>query len=370
MESNTLLFPVNRDFTGKCGVVHSVWFKKIHIGHGALWELPVIINEFYVGRKVLLVGDIVTKQLFVDKISKLFSPPPEAFVIGGPSLEEVNRLAETLARDTVPVAVGGGSVIDVVKLASYMRGVPFVSVPTSPSHDGIISSTASITVKGKKTSFKAKPPETAVLDLTALSSAPKRMISAGYGDVLVKYTSLKDWELSHMDTGEYFCQDSFEISLKTLDKISSDLRVHGVDVVDLVYALVNSGGSMVIAGSSRPESGSEHIVSHYLDNHAARPAMHGEQVALLTLLLSFYHSVLNPYWWNEKDKSPEEIFRVLRLAGLPQWFQQLGISDTEVLEALVNAVKERPDKYTILHKYPMDARTAQELIVKTSSLAH
>ena len=48
-------------------------------------------------------------------------------------------------------------------------------------------------------------------------------------------------------------------------------------------ALVMSGVAMEVAGSSRPASGSEHLISHAYDQIADRPRMHGEQVGVATI---------------------------------------------------------------------------------------
>ncbi|PSO05469.1 hypothetical protein B9Q13_01855 [Candidatus Marsarchaeota G2 archaeon ECH_B_SAG-G16] len=366
MSNNILLFPINKQFTGKCGKIHKVEFKKILIGKGVFDDLPIILKEFYGNSQFLLVGDKITTELFVNKIVNAFSLPPNTCVINGATMEEVQRVATQLFKGVIPVAIGGGSVIDVVKLASYIKNIPFVSVPTSPSHDGIISGTASILVNGKKTTQKAKPPEVALLDTVVLASAPKRLISAGYGDVLVKFTSLKDWQLSNMDTGEFYCEDSVSISDRVLEQICTSLQSSGLNVTDLAYALVNSGASMVIAGSSRPESGSEHIVSHYLDTHSPRTGLHGEQVGLLTLLISHYYVEKAPeIWWTQPSRQPEEIRRFLSLAGLPHTLAELGIQASLVIEALQNASTERPDKYTILHKFPPNKNEATDLVIKS-----
>ena len=63
------------------------------------------------------------------------------------------------------LGVGGGRPIDVAKCASFNLKMPFVSVPTAASHDGIVSSRASIiNDKGRKESLGAQPPLALVAD--------------------------------------------------------------------------------------------------------------------------------------------------------------------------------------------------------------
>jgi glycerol-1-phosphate dehydrogenase [NAD(P)+] len=54
----------------------------------------------------------------------------------------------------------------------------------------------------------------------------------------------------------------------------------------LATALMLNGVSMAIAGSSRPASGSEHLISHALDLLEARPVLHGLQTGTAAYLMS------------------------------------------------------------------------------------
>ena len=47
-----------------------------------------------------------------------------------------------------------------------------------------------------------------------------------------------------------------------------------------------NGIAMEICGSSRPASGSEHLISHALDASSARPRLHGLQVGVATYVAS------------------------------------------------------------------------------------
>ena len=47
-----------------------------------------------------------------------------------------------------------------------------------------------------------------------------------------------------------------------------------------------NGVAMEICGSSRPASGSEHLISHALDAISERPRLHGLQVGVATYLVS------------------------------------------------------------------------------------
>lgn len=69
-----------------------------------------------------------------------------------------------------------GSIIDVTKLASFKMGIPFISFPTTASHDGIASANASIKGLNVKTSIKAKPPIAVIADIDVIKR-PKKIPS-------------------------------------------------------------------------------------------------------------------------------------------------------------------------------------------------
>jgi len=92
MSNNILLFPINKQFTGKCGKIHKVEFKKILIGKGVFDDLPIILKEFYGNSQFLLVGDKITTELFVNKIVNAFSLPPNTCVINGATMEFFKKI--------------------------------------------------------------------------------------------------------------------------------------------------------------------------------------------------------------------------------------------------------------------------------------
>ena len=102
-------------------------------------------------------------------------------------------------------------------------------------------------------------------------------------------------------------------------------------------ALVSSGVAMTIAGSSRPASGSEHKFSHALDRIAKRPALHGEQCGVGTIMMMYLHS---GNW--------EEVRDSLLAIGAPTTARALGVTDQEVVDALVHAHEIAKERYTIL----------------------
>ena len=256
------------------------------------------------------------------------------------SISGTNRvIKEQNARFTI--GVGGGRSIDVAKYTAFTNGLPFISVPTAASHDGIVSGRASIHQGGRAKSMEARPPVALLADTGIIAKSPFRLLSAGYGDVISNYSAVKDWELSHRLTNEHFSSYA-----AVLAKMSAELLIRDAEFIKegleesawkVVKALLGGGVAMAIAGSSRPASGAEHMFSHILDHILDKPALHGEQCALGSIIMMYLHG---EDWLFTRD--------AMKKIGLATTAAELEIPDDMVVKAIVDAPKIRPERFTIL----------------------
>lgn len=117
-------------------------------------------------------------------------------------------LAEAADRKTVLFALGGGVVGDITGFAaaSYMRGVPFVQVPTTllaQVDSSVGGKTAINHPRGKNMIGAFYQPLRVVCDLAVLDTLPDRELSAGLAEV-IKYgpiadAAFLDWIDAHLD---------------------------------------------------------------------------------------------------------------------------------------------------------------------------
>ncbi len=337
--------------------------KKIIVGMNVLWEIPKVIQELRLGKKVLIITGPNVWGLVGNTVEEMMSSSNviyEVSKVSRPTLSEAEALHEVLNKflPDVIIGLGGGKPIDIAKYLSASSGIPFVSVPTTSSHDGVASPFASLRGGGKITSVPAKPPVAIIADLNIIALAPSRVIKAGAGDLIAKFTAVLDWRLAHRLKGEYYGDYSAQLALLSAKHVvnSSDLisklSVEGVRVI--VEGLISSSVAMCIAGSSRPASGSEHLFSHALDFIANYPALHGEQVGVGTIMMSYLHGM---EW--------RRIKRVLRRIGLPTTAKELGVKDVDVINALTMAHKIRTERYTILGESGLTYEAAEKLAKET-----
>jgi len=257
------------------------------------------------------------------------------------------------------LGIGGGKSIDAAKYAAYVNNGYIVSIPTAPSHDGIASPFASIKGLDKPTSIYTRTPYAIIADIDIISKAPPRLLRSGVGDLLGKITAVKDWELAHRLRGEYYGEYAAQLALLSAKHV---MKYHeliasgnpdGVRI--LVEALISSGVAMCIAGSSRPASGSEHLFSHALDLLAPDKGLHGEKVALGTIMMLYLYG----------DERWRSIRRIMKRIGLPTTAEELGVSPETIVEALTTAHLIRPERYTILGEKGLTREAAWRLVKNT-----
>ena len=234
-----------------------------------------------------MISPELEKTLQREKISL------DYLIVHEATLESVNRAEEKISKihPTVVLGVGGGKDIDVAKLSSARMGIPFISIPTAASHDGIASAHSSIKGSQQPFSMKGQAPIAIIADIALISRSPYRLTASGCGDVIAKYTAVRDWKLGSRMVNEYYGDYAANLALmsaKLVMKSAEDIRMQKEEAIrTVVEALISCGVAMSIAGSSRPCSGSEHLFAHALDLLTPNKALHGEKCAVGTILCAY-----------------------------------------------------------------------------------
>lgn len=358
--------------------------KVIELERGAIRKVaPYLRKQGYA--HVLLVADETTyaaagEQLTglleaegVDARGCLIRPDAQGDVVAD-EIALVQLLLEVRPEETdVLLAVGSGTIHDIVRFAAHKTGKPFVSVPTAPSVDGFTSAGAPLIVCGVKKTVPAVPPVAIFADLDVLVAAPQRLVAAGFGDMLGKYTSLFDWKFSHLTAGEPYDEQAAAITERALLSCVSHADAIGARTEDgiraLMTALIESGMAMLLFGQSHPASGAEHHLSHYWEmeylRQGRRALLHGAKVGVACAEIArVYHAAgegtlpgaepaaLREHReqvraWLRDLPGEAELRGLLRQAGGPSTLAELGVGEELFARSLREAHRVR-DRRTLL----------------------
>ncbi|MFW3147291.1 MAG: NAD(P)-dependent glycerol-1-phosphate dehydrogenase [Thermoplasmatota archaeon] len=321
--------------------------RGILIKKGAALEVGNVCRKmFHLEGRALIVCDPVTEGIAGKAVeASLLDSGYETEIIKiqgatDSSVEVVSQYISEHGKYFI-LGVGGGRPIDVAKYVGMIKEMEFISVPTAASHDGIASSRASIEMDGRKKSIMARAPLGVIADIDIIKDSPYRLLASGSADIISNYTAVLDWKLAHRLKGDTFSEYAAALSEMTA-KLVMD-RAHEIkpklegSVRIVMKALVSSSVAMSIAGSSRPASGSEHMFAHALDVIAEKPALHGEETGVGTIMMMYLHG---GDW--------ERIRDALAIIGAPTNAEELGVTDDEIIRSLLEAHKIRPNRYTIL----------------------
>ena len=165
-------------------------------------------------------------------------------------------------------------------------------MPTTLSNDSLCSTVARLMSGGKKRSYAVQPPLGILIDFGVVSRSPKNLTLAGVADVISNQSAVKDWLLSNRNTGE----PVDELAMMLAKSAPTSLFKYNAEDVgsdeflyDLASGLILSGMSMMVTGSSRGASGSEHLISHAIDEYFPdKSTIHGLQVGWAHLMVEKY----------------------------------------------------------------------------------
>ncbi len=284
--------------------------RALRIGQGIINEVPDLFKEQFPGRSAIIVADTTTYRVAGDEVFKLLKNAginqEEPFIYPAEELYAeytyIDQLTSALQKhDAIPVAVGSGTINDLTKLASHLKGRRYMCVATAASMDGYTAFGSSITAKGAKQTFDCPAPLACLADINIIRNAPKEMTASGYADLFAKVTAGADWILADALGVEAIDKQAWSIIQDGLhDTLSDPQGIAEGDIKaisGLTEGLMLGGFAMQRAKSSRPASGAEHQFSHLwnmehlLNNEES--ISHGFQVSIGTLaILALYEQVI------------------------------------------------------------------------------
>jgi 3-dehydroquinate synthase len=321
----------------------------IYIGEGLLSQIQYI-EPHLKQRQVAIVTNTTVAPLYLESLQALlrqhgiknFSiilPDGEAYK----NQEALNLiydglLKERCERNTTLIALGGGVIGDMTgyAAATYLRGVPFIQIPTTllSQVDSSVGGKTGINHSlGKNMIGAFYQPQCVIADINTLKTLPQREFAAGMAEV-IKYGLIRD---------ELFF-NWLEKNIEGLMKLNSSLLIEAIerscqnkaDVVEMdeyesgVRATLNLG----------------HTFGHAIENAMGYGVwLHGEAVA--TGMVMAAHLSKSMQWLSEEDF--KRIINLLKLATLPinppkissQQYMELMSMDKKVMDGKIRLVLQK-----------------------------
>ncbi len=256
----------------------------IYIGERLLARAELLTRQLP-QRRAALVTDTVVAPLYLDAVANALNAAGISVVpIVIPAGEQhkdwqtLNAvfdalLASRCERKTTLIALGGGVIGDLTGFAAatYLRGVPFIQIPTTllaQVDSSVGGKTAINHPRGKNMIGAFYQPLAVIADTTTLVTLPRREIGAGLAEI-IKYGLIRDaafyeWLENHIDA------------------------LAGGDATALSYAIRRSceNKAEVVAADEREESGERALLNFgHTFGHAIEAGLgygswlHGEAVA-------------------------------------------------------------------------------------------
>ena len=289
-----------------CGRIHTFDLKVYEAERGLVHKVGEILTNSNFPKKIYIVSDENAMRVSEGILESLAGFEYELKVYPDMRYAYMSTSKEIMeaAKDFDGIlSIGTGSVNDVCRYAAAQANKAFAIFATAPSMDGFASDSAPLIENNFKVSYPCRQPSVVIADTDILAASPVELKAAGFGDILGKYVGVVDWKVANYTVGEYYCENVVQLVKKAVadvvamaDKITICDPEAAKSVMD---SLILTGCAMQLVKSSRPASGSEHVVSHYWEihklEHGIWPDFHGKKVGIATLLVVRLYKKLLAY---------------------------------------------------------------------------
>ncbi|MCL2879001.1 MAG: sn-glycerol-1-phosphate dehydrogenase, partial [Treponema sp.] len=297
--------------------------KELLVGNDVYGKVPELIKKLYAPGPVYIVADANTMKVAGNTVVEIIQaagiPIIDKFIFPGePRLHAEYGHIETLVAELskkqascpqrmIPVAIGSGTINDLVKKASGEVALPYLCIPTAASVDGYTSYGAAILKDGFKQTLSCGAPLSIAADTNVMAKAPTYLTSSGFGDLAGKIIAGADWLISESVSG-FGAKSADTVEQKAwamvqhglyynIDRSLTAVQGDREALKALFEALSITGFAMQYLSDYRPVSGAEHLFAHVweMDNlcmEDGNPVTHGHKVAMGSLACAAFLEIL------------------------------------------------------------------------------
>ncbi len=214
--------------------------------------------------------------------------------------KSVSQVLKALDADTrVLIAIGGGTLHDIVRYCAEKLGIPYVACPTAASTGSFCACDCHMILEGKPTIVPAHGPIVVLADSEVLRQAPSRLTAAGMGEILSKAIVLADMRITGLITGNMPCakteamvRQGILLAIGCLEEV---VQGNGGAFTQMAYGLfLSSLSAQMSADTAKPLTAPEQLAA-LMDlmpkAYGAKEDMHsGEILGVWAILLAdLYH---------------------------------------------------------------------------------
>jgi len=307
-------------------------------------QIPLFLKQNNISfNNILVVSGSTSSYKYAEII--LNSIKSDSYIVHRNDLNTIEALQEYCLTKKVDllIGVGGGSILDVVKRVSLLTNIENLLVPTIIANDGLVSPISVIKdINDQTLSLPGRTPFGVVVDINIIRNAPTKFLQSAAGDILSNISATNDWVLSSINNGEPINDLAYMLSRSAAFALihheSKDIKNRNF-LKQIVYCQINSGLAMALAGTSRPCSGSEHLISHAIDfNNLSENTLHGYQVGSISIFCLYLQKKLDAKCINYAQE-----------LNIPLAFHQLDGKIADQLSLIYEtSFKMRPGRFTVL----------------------
>ncbi|KAL7334286.1 3-dehydroquinate dehydratase (3-dehydroquinase) [Mucor circinelloides] len=257
-------------------------------------------------------------------------------------------LNEKCTRDTCLIALGGGVIGDLVGFvaSTFMRGVPFVQIPTTllaMVDSSIGGKTAIDTVHGKNLIGTFWQPKRIYMNLSVLGTLPKREIANGMAEVIKTFAISNQAEFAKLESGKSQIESAI-LGFSDENDNAAHLGADKAFLLSVISACAAFKANVVTQdekeGGLRGLLNFGHTLGHAYEAHLSPAWLHGECVSLGLI----HEAELSSYLGYCPSSAVDRLKRCLQSYDLPIQFDEYSKKKLELAQVMDTMKVDKKNK--------------------------